>query len=56
MPINLAQAMGHKLIALLNNIENGIEVSQNQKIEQNKSIQISLFEGVNANPSSKCNR
>jgi DNA (cytosine-5)-methyltransferase 1 len=56
VPINLAQAMGHKLIALLNNIEKGIEVSQNQNIEQNKSIQISLFEGVNANPSSKCNR
>jgi len=40
VPINLAHAMGRKLIALLNNIENRIEATKSLKNE----VQISLLE------------
>ncbi len=46
VPVNLAHAMGNKLIALLNNIEAKIEVPQNVRKENSSRIidQISLFE------------
>ncbi len=46
VPVNLAYAMGNKLIALLNNIENRIEVSEAYKSEEKEKteIQMSLFE------------
>ncbi len=46
VPINLAHAMGKKLIALLNNIENRIKVSKTHKVEEkeNTAKQMNLFE------------
>ncbi|OIR25491.1 DNA cytosine methyltransferase [Bathymodiolus thermophilus thioautotrophic gill symbiont] len=46
VPVNLAYAMGKKLIALLNNIENRIEVSEVYKSEEKEKteMQMSLFE------------
>ena len=46
VPVNLAYAMGKKLIALLNNIENCAEVSEYKKIEKKENIaeQMNLFE------------
>lgn len=46
VPVNLAHAMGKKLIALLNNIENRIEVSKAYEIEEKETTakQMNLFE------------
>ncbi|CAC9501628.1 DNA-cytosine methyltransferase (EC 2.1.1.37) [uncultured Gammaproteobacteria bacterium] len=46
VPVNLAHAMGKKLISLLNNIENRIEVFESYQIEEKEKtvIQMSLFE------------
>ncbi|MDY0189575.1 MAG: DNA cytosine methyltransferase [Desulfuromonas sp.] len=46
VPVNLAHAMGKKLISLLNNIENRIEVFKSDQIEaKDKTVQqMSLFE------------
>ena len=44
VPVNLAEAVGKKLIELLNNIEIGIEVSKSRSIQEVKAEQISLFE------------
>ncbi len=46
VPVNLAQAMGNKLIELLNNIENCIEISKDYQIEKKENTirQMRLFE------------
>jgi len=46
VPVNLAHAMGKKLIALLNNIENRIEVDKSDQIKEKEETvkQMSLFE------------
>jgi len=46
MPVNLAYAIGRKLISLLNNIESRIEVTESKKneVKQNTVKQMSLFE------------
>ena len=50
VPVNLAHAMGKKLISLLNNIENRIEVFKIYKIEtkEKTAIRMRLF-GHNKN-------
>lgn len=40
VPVNLAHAMGNKLIALLNNIENRIEVSESYNFEEKTKLQL----------------
>ena len=44
VPVNLSHAMGRKLIALLNNIENKIEIPVNSEKKYNIMKQLSLFE------------
>ncbi|MCK5516138.1 MAG: DNA (cytosine-5-)-methyltransferase [Desulfobulbaceae bacterium] len=44
VPVNLSHAMGRKLIALLNNIENKIEIPVNSEKKYNVMRQLSLFE------------
>ena len=44
VPVNLAHTMGNKLIALLNNIENCIEVSESYNLEEEIQLQMNLFE------------
>ncbi|SMM99595.1 DNA-cytosine methyltransferase [uncultured Candidatus Thioglobus sp.] len=45
VPTNLAKSMGSKLISLLNNIENQIEIPKIDKVEEgDDSIQMNLFE------------
>jgi DNA (cytosine-5)-methyltransferase 1 len=52
VPVNLAHAMGNKLIALLNNIENRIQTFNNQQITEteNRGKQMNLFECVKKPP------
>lgn len=44
VPVNLAEAVGKKLIELLNNIESSIEVPKSQSIKEIRAEQMSLFE------------
>jgi len=45
VPVNLAHAIGKKMISLLNNIENCMEVFENNTLDEDKAVkQMSLFE------------
>ena len=58
VPVNLAYTIGRKLIALLNNIEKCINISENKKIKETEYLpkQMGLFESKSKNKhkSGKC--